>query len=97
MLNPAMTASDFSWRCGSPAKHKMPPLSPTDTTRTLGAGGLTNRQTAVKLYLGEGIVLNYVSSVLAKIGAVNRAEAAPFAVKNNIKELVPPTNKLKDD
>jgi DNA-binding NarL/FixJ family response regulator len=36
-------------------------------------------------------VRNYVSSILAKIGAANRAEAAAYAVKNNIRELVPPT------
>jgi DNA-binding NarL/FixJ family response regulator len=56
------------------------------------AQGLTNRQIAVKLFLGEGTVRNYVSSVLAKIGASNRAEAAAYAVKHNIQELVPPDN-----
>jgi DNA-binding NarL/FixJ family response regulator len=35
-------------------------------------------------------VRNYVSSVLAKIEVSNRAEAAAFAVKNNIDEVVPP-------
>ncbi len=57
----------------------------------LVAHGLTNRQIAVKLYLGEGTVRNYVSSVLAKIGASNRAEAAAYAVKHNIDEIMPPT------
>ncbi len=56
----------------------------------LVAQGLTNRQIAVKLYLGEGTVRNYVSSVLSKIGAANRAEAAAYAVKNNIQEFVAP-------
>jgi DNA-binding NarL/FixJ family response regulator len=56
----------------------------------LVAEGMTNRQIAVKLYLGEGTVRNYVSSVLAKINASNRAEAAAYAVKHNIAELVPP-------
>jgi DNA-binding NarL/FixJ family response regulator len=60
----------------------------------LVAEGLTNRQIAVKLYLGEGTVRNYVSSVLAKINASNRAEAAAYAVKHKIKEIVPP---LDDD
>jgi two-component system, NarL family, response regulator DevR len=53
------------------------------------AHGLTNRQIAVKLYLGEGTVRNYVSSVLAKIGVANRAEAAAYAVKHNIQEVFP--------
>jgi DNA-binding NarL/FixJ family response regulator len=60
---------------------------------SLVAHGMTNRQIAVKLYLGEGTVRNYVSSVLAKIGVSNRAEAAAFAVKHNIDEIVPPPSK----
>jgi len=31
-----------------------------------------------------------VSSVLQKIGAANRAEAAAYAVKHNISDLIPP-------
>lgn len=54
------------------------------------AEGLTNRQIAVKLFLGEGTVRNYVSSVLQKIGAANRAEAAAYAVKHNISDFIPP-------
>lgn len=56
----------------------------------LVAQGLTNRQIAVKLFLGEGTVRNYVSSVLSKINASNRAEAAIYAVKHNIDKIVPP-------
>jgi len=35
-------------------------------------------------------VRNYVSSVLQKIGVANRAEAAAYAVKNNISDVIPP-------
>ncbi len=56
----------------------------------LVAQGLTNRQIAVKLFLGEGTVRNYVSSVLSKINVSNRAEAAIYAVKHNINKVVPP-------
>jgi DNA-binding NarL/FixJ family response regulator len=49
--------------------------------------GMTNRQIAAKLYLGEGTIRNYVSSVLAKLGVANRAEAAAVAVKHSIDEL----------
>lgn len=66
-------------------------LTPQElTVISLVAHGLTNRQIAVKMYLGEGTVRNYVSSVLAKIGVANRAEAAAYAVKHNIDEIVPP-------
>ena len=50
--------------------------------------GMTNRQIAEKLYLGEGTIRNYVSSVLAKLTLANRAEAAAFAVKHNLYELM---------
>jgi two-component system, NarL family, response regulator DevR len=50
--------------------------------------GMTNRQIAVKLYLGEGTIRNYVSSVLAKIAVNNRAEAAAFATRYSINEFV---------
>jgi DNA-binding NarL/FixJ family response regulator len=50
------------------------------------AGGLTNREIAGQLFLGEGTVRNYVSSLLSKLHLSNRAEAAAFAVQNRIKD-----------
>ena len=50
--------------------------------------GKTNREIAQKLYLGEGTVRNYVSSILSKLGANNRAEAAAYAVEHNLKEYL---------
>ncbi len=94
MLDPAMTVTVFSeMRKAREAQHvaAFADLTPQElAVLALVAEGLTNRQIAVKLYLGEGTVRNYVSSVLAKIGASNRAEAAAYAVKHNIQELVPP-------
>lgn len=96
ILDPAMTASVFTEvRKASQAQHAaaFADLTPQEmAVLALVAEGMTNRQIAVKLYLGEGTVRNYVSSVLSKIGASNRAEAAAYAVKNNIHELIPPTN-----
>jgi len=95
MLDPAMTATVFAeMRKANEAQHAAAFANLTSqelAVLALVADGLTNRQIAIKLYLGEGTVRNYVSSVLAKIGAANRAEAAAYAVKNNIRELVPPT------
>jgi two-component system, NarL family, response regulator DevR len=94
MLDPAMTATIFSeMRKATEAQHAaaFADLTPQElAVLSLVAEGMTNRQIAVKLYLGEGTVRNYVSSVLAKIGVANRAEAAAYAVKHNIHELVPP-------
>ncbi|MBA3868486.1 MAG: response regulator transcription factor [Anaerolineae bacterium] len=50
--------------------------------------GLTNRQIGSDLYLAEGTIRNYVSSVLTKLEVSNRAEAAAFAVKHNLSELI---------
>ena len=54
----------------------------------LVAEGRTNREIAQQLYLGEGTVRNYVSSILSKLGVSNRAEAAAFAVAHNLSEYV---------
>ncbi len=50
--------------------------------------GKTNREIAQSLYLGEGTVRNYVSSILSKLGVSNRAEAAAYAVEHNLKEYL---------
>ena len=53
------------------------------------AEGKTNREIAQLLYLGEGTVRNYVSSILSKLGLANRAEAAAYAVQHKIKTFQP--------
>jgi two-component system, NarL family, response regulator DevR len=50
--------------------------------------GKTNREIAEILFLGEGTVRNYVSSILAKLGVSNRAEAAAYAVTHSLKEHI---------
>lgn len=50
--------------------------------------GKTNREIAKALFLGEGTVRNYVSSILSKLGVNNRAEAAAYAVDHNLREYI---------
>ncbi len=50
--------------------------------------GKTNREIAHQLYLGEGTVRNYVSSILSKLNVSNRAEASAYAVEHNLKEYL---------
>jgi two-component system response regulator DevR len=50
--------------------------------------GRTNRQIAEMLYLGEGTVRNYVSSILSKLNVRNRAEAAAYAVEHSLKDYL---------
>ncbi len=96
MLDPSMTTAVFSeMRKAGEAQNAAAFSALTSqelVVLALVADGLTNRQIAMKMYLGEGTVRNYVSSVLSKINVANRAEAAGYAVKHNIRELVPPSN-----
>jgi two-component system, NarL family, response regulator DevR len=50
--------------------------------------GKTNREIAKALFLGEGTVRNYVSSILSKLGVSNRAEAAAYSVEHNLREYL---------
>ncbi len=48
------------------------------------AEGRTNREIAAELFLSEGTVRNYVSSILSKLAVSNRAEAAAYAIKHHL-------------
>ena len=50
--------------------------------------GKTNREIAKNLFLGEGTVRNYVSSILSKLSVNNRAEAAAYAVQHSLREYI---------
>ena len=52
------------------------------------AEGRTNREIAAELFLSEGTVRNYVSSILSKLSVSNRAEAAAYAIKHNLAEHI---------
>ena len=52
----------------------------------LVADGKTNREIAQDLHLGEGTIRNYVSNILGKLGVANRAEAAAYATKHNLRD-----------
>jgi DNA-binding NarL/FixJ family response regulator len=52
------------------------------------AEGGTNRSIAEVLFLSEGTVRNYVSSILSKLGVANRAEAAVYAIQHHLKDYL---------
>ena len=56
---------------------------------SLVAEGKTNREISADLFLGEGTVRNYVSSLLGKLQVSNRAEAAAYAVQHHLKDHLP--------
>jgi len=55
---------------------------------SLVAQGKTNREIAEELFLGEGTVRNYVSSIFNKLDLTNRAEAAAYAVRHRLKDFL---------
>jgi non-specific serine/threonine protein kinase len=59
-----------------------------DVLRLL-ARGRSNRQIAAELVLGERTVETHVSNILSKLGLNSRAEAAIWAVENNIRTASP--------
>jgi DNA-binding NarL/FixJ family response regulator len=52
------------------------------------SAGKTNREIAEVLFLSEGTVRNYVSSILAKLEVANRAEAAAYAIRHHLKDYL---------
>ena len=56
-----------------------------DVLRNLGKG-LTNSEIASKLFLSEGTVRNYVSSIISKLDVADRTQAAVLAVRHGVVE-----------
>jgi DNA-binding CsgD family transcriptional regulator len=54
--------------------------------------GSTNKHIAESLNLDDGTVRNYVSRIIKKLKISNRTEAAAFALKHNLEELLSKTN-----
>ena len=92
MLDPSLTQRVFSEIRHSIQKEEAAAF--TDLTAqemqvlSLIAEGRTNREIATALFLSEGTVRNYVSSILAKLGVSNRAEAAAYAIQHHLKDYL---------
>jgi len=92
-LDPAMTAAVFKEIIQSGQSRETAIFKDVSVQEmrvlTLISEGLTNREIAGRLFLGEGTVRNYVSTLLSKLDLSNRAEAAAFAVEHHAKDHVP--------
>ena len=89
LLDPAMTERIFAEvRRAARAQESAAFSMLTDQERhvlLLVTEGKTNREIAHESHLGEGTVRNYVSNIFRKLGVANRAEAAAYAIKHNLK------------
>jgi two-component system, NarL family, response regulator LiaR len=54
---------------------------------SLLAHGLSNADIAQRLFLSEGTIRNYVSSVLAKLGVKDRTQAAVIALRHGLADF----------
>lgn len=72
-------------RAAEPARELLDSLSEREReVVTLIAKGLSNSEIGSTLFLSEATVKGYVSSVLAKIGAANRVQAALLAYRGGL-------------
>ncbi len=54
------------------------------------AHGLNNTEISQKLYLSEGTVRNYVSSIFSKLGVADRTQAAVLAIRSGLAQINEP-------
>ena len=80
----------------TPIKHESmasdePPIEPLTERETqiltLIADGLANKDIAIKLFLTEGTVRNYSSTILAKLHVLDRTQAVVKAVRHGLVKL----------
>ena len=92
LLDPALTEKVFAEVRRAGRAQEAGAFSPlSDQERrvlALIADGKTNREIAHELHLGEGTARNYVSNILSKLGVANRAEAAAYATKHNLRGML---------
>ena len=84
-VDPAVAGKLFAHVSQTPAKEQSAIADvlnerEKDVLRLLAAG-LSNADIAARLYLSEGTVRNYVSSILDKLGVADRTQAAVLALR----------------
>ena len=91
MLDPAITAKVLNrMKNGSTGGERPEAVLNPQEQRILAliADGKTNKEIAQILMLSNNTIKNYVSGILSKLNFSNRAEAAAYAVRNNLMKPV---------
>jgi DNA-binding NarL/FixJ family response regulator len=91
-VDPAVAGRLFERVARQPVAERSRMISDELTERELDVlrlltRGLTNSQIAARLYLSEGTVRNYVSSILTKLDVEDRTKAAVLALRAGVVEL----------
>ena len=87
LLQPAVTGKLLDHISSAPSPPEPDPLTPRELeVLELLAHGLTNREIGERLFIGERTVKFHVSSILAKLGAENRTEAARISISRGLVE-----------
>jgi DNA-binding NarL/FixJ family response regulator len=92
LLDPAVTQQVFKRMRESTRKAEQEAFSALTEQElkvlALVAQGKRNKEIAADVYLSEKTVRNYVSSILSKLSLSTRSEAAAYAVKHGIGNLI---------
>lgn len=68
--------------------HLVEPLSDREIEIVrLMAGGMTNAEIGAELYLSEGTIRNYISTILSKLGAQDRTQAVVMAIRYGLVDV----------
>ncbi len=88
LLQPLVTSRLLDHMSREQASPEPEPLTPREL-EVLGllALGLTNKEIAERLYIGERTAKFHVSSILAKLGADNRTEAVAIAARRGLIQM----------
>ncbi|HYF76500.1 MAG TPA: response regulator transcription factor [Symbiobacteriaceae bacterium] len=84
LLDPQLTLKVLERMRAEAARAPEPLTEQERNILTLIGEGKTNKDIAHQLYLSEGTVRNYVSSVLGKLGFTNRTQAAAYAARRKL-------------
>ena len=84
-VDPAVAGKLFQTVADQPAQqpdHLVEPLSEREIEIVrLMAKGMTNAEIGVELYLSEGTIRNYISTILGKLGVKDRTQAVVMAIR----------------